>query len=211
MLDTEDFFFRRGRKLKKVSAGRLSCHYQARVERFHRVLLSSSWWYMASLSETVNALPFLANQNVEQVLDGLFIEIHITGFNHFNGLLSCWLQQGFTLKYFIGLSDQLFTWSIGSMLWWWYSLEPSLLRNKDSRVWFLVSVLSCGTCKWHFSHFLVHMVFRHKLLLVSCVYLICLRGIAKEPYRISSSAVVSMSPWADQVFQQLQLPGLCKR
>ncbi|XP_009771461.1 paired amphipathic helix protein Sin3-like 2 isoform X1 [Nicotiana sylvestris] len=42
VLDTEDFFFRRGRKLKKVSAGRLSCHYQARVERFHRVLLSSS-------------------------------------------------------------------------------------------------------------------------------------------------------------------------
>ncbi|XP_009630074.1 paired amphipathic helix protein Sin3-like 2 isoform X1 [Nicotiana tomentosiformis] len=42
VLDTEDFFFRRGRKLKKVSAGRLSCHYQTRVEQFHRVLLSSS-------------------------------------------------------------------------------------------------------------------------------------------------------------------------
>ncbi|MCE2055418.1 hypothetical protein HAX54_042548 [Datura stramonium] len=41
VLDTEDFFFRRGSKRRKVSAGRLSCHYQARVERFHRVLSSS--------------------------------------------------------------------------------------------------------------------------------------------------------------------------
>ncbi|KAJ8546294.1 hypothetical protein K7X08_018877 [Anisodus acutangulus] len=36
VLDTVDFFFRRGSK-RKVSA----CHYQARVERFHRVLMSS--------------------------------------------------------------------------------------------------------------------------------------------------------------------------
>ncbi|XP_060193680.1 paired amphipathic helix protein Sin3-like 2 isoform X1 [Lycium barbarum] len=41
VLDTEDFFFRRGSERRKVSAGSLSCHYQARVERFHRVLMSS--------------------------------------------------------------------------------------------------------------------------------------------------------------------------
>ncbi|KAH0707948.1 paired amphipathic helix protein Sin3-like 2 [Solanum tuberosum] len=41
VLDTEDFFFRQGGKRRKVSAGRLPCAYQARVERFHRVLLSS--------------------------------------------------------------------------------------------------------------------------------------------------------------------------
>ncbi|KAF3625274.1 Paired amphipathic helix protein Sin3-like 1 [Capsicum annuum] len=40
VLDTEDFFFRGGSKRRKVSAGRLSRQYQARVERFHRVLTS---------------------------------------------------------------------------------------------------------------------------------------------------------------------------
>ncbi|CAN4079305.1 unnamed protein product [Withania somnifera] len=41
VLDTEDFFSRRGSKRRKVSAGRLSRHYQARLDRFHRVLESS--------------------------------------------------------------------------------------------------------------------------------------------------------------------------
>ncbi|XP_009617907.1 paired amphipathic helix protein Sin3-like 2 isoform X2 [Nicotiana tomentosiformis] len=41
VLDTEDFFYRLGRKRKKISAGRLLWHGQARVARFHRVLTSS--------------------------------------------------------------------------------------------------------------------------------------------------------------------------
>ncbi|OIT33725.1 PREDICTED: paired amphipathic helix protein Sin3-like 2 isoform X2 [Nicotiana attenuata] len=41
VLDTEDFFYRLGRKRKKISAGRLLWHGQARVARFNRVLTSS--------------------------------------------------------------------------------------------------------------------------------------------------------------------------
>ncbi|XP_055805599.1 paired amphipathic helix protein Sin3-like 2 isoform X2 [Solanum dulcamara] len=41
VLDTEDFFYRLGRKRRSILAGRLSCHGQARIERFHRVLTSS--------------------------------------------------------------------------------------------------------------------------------------------------------------------------
>nr|GMC95224.1 paired amphipathic helix protein Sin3-like 2 isoform X1 [Ipomoea batatas] len=40
VLDTEDFFFRFGKK-RKTKVGRSSYHNQARVERFHRFLASS--------------------------------------------------------------------------------------------------------------------------------------------------------------------------
>lgn len=40
VLDTEDFFFRSGRK-RKVLGERLLSHGHARVERFHRLLTSS--------------------------------------------------------------------------------------------------------------------------------------------------------------------------
>ncbi|XP_016559073.1 paired amphipathic helix protein Sin3-like 2 isoform X2 [Capsicum annuum] len=41
VLDTEDFFYRLGRKRRNISASRSSCHGQARVERFNRVLTFS--------------------------------------------------------------------------------------------------------------------------------------------------------------------------
>lgn len=41
VLDTEDFFFRFGKKRKTI-VGRSSYHSQARVERFHCLLASSS-------------------------------------------------------------------------------------------------------------------------------------------------------------------------
>ncbi|XP_069149570.1 paired amphipathic helix protein Sin3-like 2 isoform X4 [Solanum lycopersicum] len=40
VLDTEDFFYRLGRKRRNISAGRLSYHGHERIERFHHVLTS---------------------------------------------------------------------------------------------------------------------------------------------------------------------------
>lgn len=128
VLDTEDFFFRQGGKRRKVSAGRLSCLYQARVERFHRVLLSSLWWYMA-----------LMNQDVEQGLD-----------HRFKSKFTLWVLVSLQRTSFLADSNRFLyssiawvigpsTWAIGRMLWCYFTRK---IQGFTSGVLSVESVLS---------------------------------------------------------------------